>query len=196
LGRRIVQSKPTLHLGPGPRRCQSLLVTLAVVALAGCANVDYARPGDRIEPRAGQALVFGRIRFFYYGDGFLAIWIRPGDYALVGSAEKLRSMSSFREVVALLRVPADQVAVYVGDLIFTTRTKEGAQFRTSEFGATTVDVEPIQTARAALERRLAAHPPPPVSSPWCAGDDVPAFENPDLVSRARQLLDQGCPASR
>lgn len=196
-------------------------------------NVDYARQDERIEPRVGQALVFGRLRFFHDGheyypwrptivqgyerhlwllklddravsaelhpdaDGTLAIWISPGDYALVGSTEKLRSMSGFRETVALLRVPAGRVTVYAGDLIFTTTTsREGGQFHVSEFGSVTVAVQSPEVAQEAMERRLAALPAPTASSPWCAGDDVPAFENPDLVSRARQLLDQGCAASR
>ena len=225
---------PILHPQPGPplRWGQSILVTLAVVALTACTNVEYARSGERIQPRSGQALVFGRIRFFhdgdeYYpwrptivqgyerhlwllrldrraisaelhpdGDGSLAIWIPPGDYALVGSTEKLRSMSSFREVVALLRVPGDQAAVYAGDLIVMTAGKEGGQLHLTVFGATTVTVEPVGTAQAALERRLAALTAPPVSSPWCAGPTLPAFEDPDLASHARQLLDQGCLVSR
>jgi len=224
---------PTPHSRRPLRRCQSLLLALAVVVLTGCVNVEYARQAQRIEPRDGQALVFGRIRFFHDGheyypwrptivqgyerhlwllrldrrsvsaemhpdaDGTLAIWITPGDYALVGSTEKLRSMSNFRETVALLRVPAGQVAVYAGDLIFTTTTsREGGQFHVSAFGSVTVAVQPPEAAQEAMERRLAALPAPTVSSPWCAGADVPAFEDPDLVSRARQLLDQGCAASR
>jgi hypothetical protein len=223
---------PTLHPRRRPRPCQSLLVALAVFVLTGCANVEYAHQGERIEPRAGLALVFGRLRFFHDGheyypwrptilqgyerhlwllrlngravsaelhpdeDGTLSAWIRPGDYALAGSIEKLRSMSSFREIVALLRVPGDQVAVYAGDLNFTTSSQEGGHAHFTEFGTCTVTVKPLEAAREALERRLAALPAPPVSSPWCAGHDMPAFDDPDLVRRARQLLDQGCPASR
>jgi hypothetical protein len=48
----------------------STAVALAFAALAGCASVRYQRPGHRIEPRAEQTLVFGRIRFFHDGSEF------------------------------------------------------------------------------------------------------------------------------
>jgi len=43
-----------------------LLVALLVTTLPACmTNVEYARPGQSLEPREGKALVFSRIRFFY-----------------------------------------------------------------------------------------------------------------------------------
>ena len=36
----------------------------SLVLLAACVTIDYPQPGQAIEPRAGEALVFGRVRFF------------------------------------------------------------------------------------------------------------------------------------
>jgi len=47
-------------------RLRALLVALLVTTASACmTNVEYARPGQTLEPREGKALVFGRIRFFY-----------------------------------------------------------------------------------------------------------------------------------
>jgi len=43
-----------------------LLVALLVTTLSACtSSVEYARPGQSLEPREGKALVITRIRFFY-----------------------------------------------------------------------------------------------------------------------------------
>lgn len=47
-----------------------LAVTLALIALSGCVSVRYQRPGRNIAPRAGETLVFGRVRFFHDGEEF------------------------------------------------------------------------------------------------------------------------------
>lgn len=44
----------------------TLLVALLVATLSACmTSVEYAHPGQSLEPREGKALVFTRIRFFY-----------------------------------------------------------------------------------------------------------------------------------
>lgn len=40
------------------------------MVLAGCVSVHYQRPGRQIAPRAGESLVFGRVRFFHDGREF------------------------------------------------------------------------------------------------------------------------------
>jgi hypothetical protein len=45
-------------------------VTLTVAVLWGCVSVRYQRPGLHITPRAGETLVFGRVRFFHDGREF------------------------------------------------------------------------------------------------------------------------------
>jgi hypothetical protein len=49
---------------------KKLAVALALAALWGCVAVTYQRAGRRITPRAGQTLVFGRVRFFHDGREF------------------------------------------------------------------------------------------------------------------------------
>ena len=36
-----------------------------LMAAVGCVGVRYQRPGQQVTPRAGQSLVFGRVRFFH-----------------------------------------------------------------------------------------------------------------------------------
>ena len=45
-------------------------MTLALAVLSGCVSVRYLRPGRDIAPRAGETLVFGRLRFFHDGREF------------------------------------------------------------------------------------------------------------------------------
>jgi hypothetical protein len=214
------------------------VVALALAAACACVTVTYPRPGRSVTPRAGEALIFGRLRFFYDGseffpwevklmptaaglhterhlwllrlgrravsaeahpdeDGSLAVWLAPADYALLGSTRVMAAGSAAYEVVALLRVPAGPVAAYAGELSMNTgKSAEGAHVSYSEFGVTSVELQPIEIARATLEQRLGTLPQPPVVSPWCAGNDLPAFDDPQLANRARQLLDRGCPAAR
>lgn len=44
---------------------RKLAVVLALAVTSGCVGVTYQRAGERITPRAGQVLVFGRVRFFH-----------------------------------------------------------------------------------------------------------------------------------
>lgn len=127
-------------------------------------------------------------------DGSLAIWLGRGDYALVGYTELQESGLPLYEVAALLRVPSGAVAAYAGELTMTTESHEGWYVSYSELGTISVAVVPIDSARATLERRLGTLPEPPVLSPWCTGEQLPGFNDPQLATRAKELLDHGCPA--
>jgi len=125
-------------------------------------------------------------------DGSLAIWLAGGDYVLVGSTEPLASGSTAYQVLALLRVPVGPVAVYAGELTMKTESREGWYASYGGFGERSVAVLPIDTARAALEKRHGTLPEAPAVSPWCTGDVVPGFNDPELARRSKELLDQGC----
>lgn len=134
--------------------------------------------------------------FWPGADGSLAIWIAPGDYALLGTDAGVSQYPPSFEVLALLRVPKEAVAVYAGEFVSETRTprpEEGWVLSTRRFGAMRVQADSLPAARAALERRLGALPAEPVPSPWCVRADLPAFSDPGLRTRARELLDLGCP---
>ena len=207
-------------------------VMAALAVFSGCVSVHYQRPGSQIVPRAGETLVFGRVRFFHDGreyfpwdasllappvgtdterhlwllrlgrravsaelhpdpDGSLAIWLSPGDYALLGSTQLSTLGAPPYEVVALLRVPTGVVAAYTGDLTLKTESHEGGHLSYGELGAASVTLAPIPVARATLEQRLGALSAAPVQSAWCAGD-LPGFNDPALAARAKELLDRGC----
>ena len=215
------------------RRHLRRVIEAVALALTACVGVTYQRRVDRITPRAGETLVFGRIRFVHDGrefhpwgttlvvpanterhvwllrldrratsaelhpdgDGSLAIWLAPGDYALVGSTQKVEPPSPALEVVAIFRVPAaDVVAAYAGDVAFATQSHEGAYLSRGEFGDAAVAVLPLDSARATLERRLGTLPRAPVASAWCVGDALPAFDDSKLAARSKALLDRGCGA--
>lgn len=126
------------------------------------------------------------------GDGSLAIWLAGGDYALVGSTQPIEPTSPALEVVALFRVPAGAVVAYAGELTMKTESHEGAHLSRGELGEKSVEAPTVDVARAALERRFGTLPEPPVVSPWCVGDAVPGFTDPQLASRGREMLDRGC----
>jgi len=126
-------------------------------------------------------------------DGSLAIWLAPADYVLLGSTTtEITPGPGAYEVVALLRVPGGQVAAYAGELVMKTQWHEGVHRSRGEFGSRTVEQQPLPVARAALEQRLGRLPEAPVISPWCTGDDLPAFDDPAMATQARELLDRGC----
>ena len=213
-----------------------LLAAIVLAAVTGCVKVTYQRSGQEVTPRAGQTLVFGRVRFVHDGreffpwnatlapsgvttrterhlwllrlgrravsaelhpdgDGTLAIWLAGGDYALLGSTVVATAGSAPYEVIALVRVPDGQVAAYAGDLTMTTATHEGGYFSRGELGDASVSVLPPEIARVTIEQRLGRLPELPAVSPWCAGADLPGFNDSHLAERAKRLLDGGCPAS-
>jgi len=129
-------------------------------------------------------------------DGSLAIWLATGDYALVGSTEAMGAGTGAFYVVALFRVPAAAAAMDAGDLLFKTESHEGGYWSYGEFGSASVTLPPIDSARAALQRKFGPLPEPLVLSPWCTGEQLPGFNDPQLAARGKELLDHGCPASR
>ena len=210
----------------------ALARVLTLATLLACAGVTYQRPGQPMPASASEAVVFGRVRFFYdgkeffpwqakvdvfpmanserhvwllrlgrrsvsaelhpEGNGSLAIWLERGDYALVGSTEALGAGTGAFVVVALFRVPAGSSASDLGELTFRTESREGGRVATTEFGAASVAVLPPDSARAALEKRFGTLPQPFIVSPWCVGDSLPAFNDPDLATRGTSMLDHGC----
>jgi hypothetical protein len=207
-------------------------IALALAATAACAGVAYQKPGQPIAPRAGETIVFGRMRFFYDekefypfkatidvfpmanserhvwlrrvgeqmvsaelhpdGDGSLAIWLAHGDYALVGSNAALGAGTGAFYVVALFRVPEGAAAMDAGTVIFKSASHEGGYVAYGEFGQASVVMQPADSARAAIERKFATLPTPFVQSAWCAGDQLPDFDDADFTTRATALLDHGC----
>lgn len=215
----------------------TLPLAFVLAAAAGCVSVTYQRAGEQIRPRAGQTLLFGRVRFFHDGreffpwaaslspsgvatnterhlwllrlgrraasaelhpdgDGSLAIWLASGDYALLGSTQLATEGSAPYEVVALFRVPAGAVAAYAGELTMSTESHEGGYWAHGELGKGSVTVLPPDIARVTLEQRLGTLPEAPTRSPWCAGENLPGFNDSKLATRARQLLDSACAATQ
>ena len=128
-------------------------------------------------------------------DGLLATWLPAGDYALLGTEDTATEYATpALTVVALLRVPIDQQVVYAGELVFRDEWREGGHGRYT-FGEGSVTTDSIAAVITTLEARYGALPGPPAVSPWCIGTDVPSFDNPELVSQSRRLLDRGCSES-
>jgi hypothetical protein len=126
-------------------------------------------------------------------DGSLAIWLPPGDYALCGVEGELSAATGPPDVVALLRVPDAQTAVYAGELVFTKEYREGWS-RSYTFGASSVTTGSVAAATETLKDRYGPLPTPPAVSAWCVGtmgSDLPQAYDADLKGRARQLL-QDC----
>lgn len=140
--------------------------------------------------RLGRRAVSAEIHPDPYGS--LAIWLASGDYTLVGSTDIPTSGPPAYEVIGLVRVPEGPVAVYAGELILKTETHEGWYAAPSRFGEASVAVLANDAPRAAFEQRFGALPEPPAVSRWCAGDHLPAFNDPELATRASELLDHGC----
>ena len=208
-----------------------LALGAALIAFTACAGITYQQPGKPVTPRAGESLVFGRVRFFHDGkeffpwevkvvvfpvanteryvwllrlnqravsaelhpepDGSLSIWLARGDYALVGSTEPQGAGVGAFYVVALFRVPADTAAMYAGDLIFKTESHEGGHW-SSAFGDASVTLQPAGLARDSLEKKFGTLPEPFTVSAWCVSDSLPGFNDPDLATRSKALLDRGC----
>jgi len=125
-------------------------------------------------------------------DGALAIWLASGDYALVGSTEIPTTGPTAFDVLGLIRVPEGPISAYAGELLFKTERHEGGYAMRSEFGTASVAILPVSESVASLEQRLGVLPEPPVISLWCVGDQLPGFDDPTLMTRAKEILDRGC----
>jgi len=211
--------------------------TASLAILTACVAIDYPRPGQPIEPRAGEALVFGRVRLFddtreYFPwratsvlgpelhlwllrleprsvspelqleqDGSFRGWLKAGDYALIANRHVIAANTTSdlerqdMHVVGLLRVPSNVVAAYAGVLVIVT--KAGAvdlqHLQTDyAFGETRVYADPLSIAQDSLEQAFGPLPRSPAVSLWCTGDELPGFQDTDLATRGRNLLDRGC----
>ena len=72
LHRRSIRSAGCSCLGGKSSGIPGRLITakLALALLSACVSLHYQRPGRQITPRAGETLVFGRVRFFHDGREF------------------------------------------------------------------------------------------------------------------------------
>ena len=61
---------------------------LALAGPVGCVSIRYQRPGPSITPRAGETLVFGRVRFFHDDREFFPWDVRLGAAPAGTSAER------------------------------------------------------------------------------------------------------------
>ena len=129
-------------------------------------------------------------------DGTLAIWLAPGDYALMGSERRPKGPGFPGTPLALLRVRPDQRIAYAGDLIASTTTAPEGFSVGRSMGDVRLELEPVERVQEVLEQRRGALPVAPVVTPWCVGDDVRALRNEAFATRGRQLLDVGCPTPR
>lgn len=210
--------------------------SIVCAALSACVEVEYLREDQAIQPRAGEAIVFGRIRFmdddrewspwnpsfldmmldiepkrhFWLrqldrtaasaelhpdDDGSLAVRMHPGDYALIGTDEDIESVDSTTrfEIVALLRVAADQPLIYAGDVVIVRRHREGWTRSSRWLGEPVLDIRSTGEETTALEAKYGPLPGPLATSYWCVSNALPVAPDYDGLKRARELLDRGCP---
>jgi hypothetical protein len=214
----------------------------ALSIMTGCTTItaEYPAPGQPIQARAGQALVFGRLQVIgnsgavyfplrglskppqaalverfepslsllrlgspvatdwspdlhFNDDGTLAVWVPTGYYALVSISPK-RGGKAYVEAVAFLRVPAEAVAVYAGDLTATLDMEPTAHLLEPQpywiaYGTVTSN---LAAAQKELEMKHGPLPSPPVVSLWClAGPgegDLATLDHAVAISR----LNTGC----
>lgn len=130
-------------------------------------------------------------------DGRFALWLPPGDYALIAPVPSYatdKDTNTFTEELALLRVPAGEQVVYTGNLVIhaTRVMSEGAFSRGTFFNLTPVRVvaDPLETVQKLLEQTYGPLARPPVSALWCIGHS-PGIIDP-LNAGARAALDRGC----
>ncbi len=210
---------------------------LVLVLLSGCVAVGLPQPGRALTPRAGQTLVFGRVRLLSDGteyrpwdpateygpqvylallrlgprrvalsppleeDGRFYWWLPPGDYAVVGNRHDVYAERTSdtqvqdMQVLALLRVPDEITAVYVGELVLELESVEtNRRLQTTyDFGREQVR-DQRDEALVQLHRLFGPLQEAPGVSLMCAGPDLPGFDNSALFRRGRALLDAGCVA--
>lgn len=130
-------------------------------------------------------------------DGWFALWVPPGDYALIApvpSSGTDKDTNMYTEELALLRVPAGELAVYTGNLAITTKmvVSEGMFSRGTFFtlASTRVVADPLETVQQSLEQKYGPLGRPPVAALWCIGNS-PGIVDP-LNAGARAVLDSNC----
>src|SRR5512140_1433060 len=71
---------------PAARFWFASVVALALAAACACVIVTYPRPARSVATRAGETLIFGRLRFFYDGSEFF-----PWEVKLIPTAAALHT---------------------------------------------------------------------------------------------------------
>jgi hypothetical protein len=127
----------------------------------------------------------------FEADGSLFVWVPAGDYELVlTSPTNLEHVRM--EMVALIRVPADAIAAYAGELIITIAMEPTETFLDPQpYMVAGVEVESsAAAARNALEARFGPLPGPPAESLWCP----PSPETRETMDYAVAIarLNAGC----
>lgn len=126
-------------------------------------------------------------------DGLFAAWVPAGYYALLTMSPGDNDEQDV-DTVALLRVPAEAVAVYTGDLYIEVEiTSFGWKDLSVLYevrGAYVVE-GPLSDDQEVLEQRYGPLPSPPAISLWCTGD-TRTLDPGNAHNRA--LLDRGCRA--
>lgn len=130
-------------------------------------------------------------------DGWFAIWVPPGDYALLAPVPSYGTDGNtniYTEELALLRVPAGELAVYTGNLVITAKmVVSEAMFSRGTFfnlASTRVVADPLETVQKSLEQKYGPLQRPPVAALWCIGNS-PGIVDP-LNAGARAVLDSNC----
>jgi len=174
------------------RARHAIALALALTAVSACVSVGYQRPGRPIAPRPGETLVFGRLRFFRDGSEFFPWNVKPVWPSVEPNIERHVWLLRLGERAVSAEVhpdPDGSLAIWLagGDyaLLGSTQLPEAG---TAPFEVVAL----IDAARATLERSNGPLPEPPVPSPWCAGGDLPGFNDPRLATRAKERLDTGC----
>jgi hypothetical protein len=138
-------------------------------------------------------------------DGSFRGWLKAGDYALIANRHAVTASYTSdlerqdMEVLALLRVPPNDIAAYAGILEIELRggVVDLHHLQTDyEFGAARTSAEPLGVAQESLEEIFGPLPRAPGVSLFCTGDDLPDFHDPQLSPRGRSLLNRGCATSR
>jgi hypothetical protein len=131
-------------------------------------------------------------------DGQFALWVPPGDYALVAPVPSYGTdtdANMYTEELALLRVPAGELVVYTGNLVITAKmvvVSEGFFSQRTYFTLTPARVvaDPMETVQKALEQRYGPLERPPVAGLWCIGHSLGIVD--PLNAGARAVLDSNC----
>ena len=130
-------------------------------------------------------------------DGSFALWVPPGDYALIAPVPSYgtdENSNMYTEELALLRVPTGELVVYTGNLVITAKmvVSEGMFSRGTYFNLTPARVvaDPLEMVQKSLEQKYGPLSRSPVAAPWCIGHS-PGIVDP-LNAGARAVLDSNC----
>ncbi|MBM5812364.1 MAG: hypothetical protein FJ191_10435 [Gammaproteobacteria bacterium] len=141
---------------------------------------------------SGRCRAAGDVTLRAVTDRFRNHVVGPDLYLALLPADAAAAEMQDMQVLALLRVPAAMPASYAGDLVINIVTG-GLQLRdlavSYEFRDARVN-DRRDEARRELERLYGPLPGRPAIRLMVAGPETPAFRDPELAGRARQLLDR------